>query len=904
MGEVFRARDTKLSREVALKVLPDHLRDNAKALARFESEARAVAALSHPHILAIHDFGRIDGTSFAVAELLEGETLRALLLRGPVPVKRALEIARPLADALAAAHAKGIVHRDLKPENVFLTNDGLVKLLDFGLARHSVAPLAPEDTDSPTAPVLTDAGAVLGTVAYMSPEQARGLPADHRSDQFSLGVVLYEMLAGRRPFHGDSAAETLTAIIREEPEPLGARVGGLPPEVAALVRRLLAKDPGGRFDSSRDLARDIDSCFLRFASSPAGTTAPSSAARQGPTGVVPAARRRTALRRGLGLAAALLAAILGFVVVRARTGAPPSGSGASEAGAPRAESPSPSSATALEPKRVVVAVFENRSGDPTLDDLGTILVELLTDGLAAAGFCEIVPAASVVEILGNGVKAGLGETDRLRDLAGRTGADLVVSGSVYAAGGPLRIQARVTEGATGRVLRTLEPVVASRADPMPAVETVRRLVVDASAALLLDPVTRHVDVGARPPKYEAIRQKLAGDRLRGNLATGNAESIERYRKAIETDPDYNAARITLADACLSAGRWDEAEEQLDVLEQRRDALSPFLAAWTDGTRAWLRGRWDEAVRASRELVRLSPGDARILYGLANDAYHADRPREAIEALRRPADRRFLLAPNALVGRWHFHYLAASLHALGRHEEELVEARRSRGLYPDVGLPMVDEVRALGALGRVAEVDQAVEAAMAATMRRDGYSPGTVMRYAIQELRTHGRRDAALALASRWVAWVERHPSPPGSDPAARRKARTMLALALQLAERWADARDVVLELLADQPDDVDLLARLPWLTLRAGDRTVAARLDAELGRVTGTYLFGRPAFGRACYAAELGKKDEAVLLLRDALSQGFPPPGAYSPAEVLRHHLALEPLRGFPPFEALLKPKA
>jgi serine/threonine protein kinase len=217
MGEVFRARDTRLGRDVAVKVLPDHLRDDPKALARFESEARAVAALSHPNILALFDVGEASGVRYAVTELLEGETLRALLLRGPVPVRRALDVARPLADALAAAHAEGIVHRDLKPENVFLTRDGHVKLFDFGLARHFVAPLAPEETHSPTAPVLTDAGTVLGTVAYMSPEQARGLPADHRSDQFSLGVVLYEMLAGTRPFKGESGPEVLTAIIREEP---------------------------------------------------------------------------------------------------------------------------------------------------------------------------------------------------------------------------------------------------------------------------------------------------------------------------------------------------------------------------------------------------------------------------------------------------------------------------------------------------------------------------------------------------------------------------------------------------------------------------------------------------------------------------------------------------------------
>ncbi len=257
MGEVFRARDSKLGRDVALKVLPDRFSSDRHMLARFESEAKAVAALSHPGILALFDVGEENGVPFAVAELLEGETLRALLLRGPVPIRRALEIAREVAEGLAAAHAKGIVHRDVKPENVFLTKDGHAKVLDFGLARHETAFRSEDDSRSSTLSTLTDAGAVVGTVAYMSPEQARGLPVDHRSDQFSLGAVLYEMLAGKRAFRADPPADVLTAIIRDEPEPLEALAPSVPVPVRLLLERLLAKDPAERWDSTRDLARDL-----------------------------------------------------------------------------------------------------------------------------------------------------------------------------------------------------------------------------------------------------------------------------------------------------------------------------------------------------------------------------------------------------------------------------------------------------------------------------------------------------------------------------------------------------------------------------------------------------------------------------------------------------------------------
>ena len=279
MGEVWRARDTKLARDVALKVLPDHLSDDPKALARFENEAKAVAALSHPHILAIHDFGRIDGVSFVVTELLEGETLRAALLRGALPLRKALDVASQLADALASAHEKEIVHRDVKPENVILTKDGRAKLLDFGLAHHDTAFRSGNDTHSPTVSRNTDPGTILGTVSYMSPEQAQGRPAGYRSDQFSLGVVLYELLSGKRPFHGPSPAETLAAIIRAEPEPVGTLAPSTPTPVRWILDRLLSKDPADRYDSTRDLARDLATCRLHVSETSTDPT-PASAMRR------------------------------------------------------------------------------------------------------------------------------------------------------------------------------------------------------------------------------------------------------------------------------------------------------------------------------------------------------------------------------------------------------------------------------------------------------------------------------------------------------------------------------------------------------------------------------------------------------------------------------------------------
>src|SRR6187431_479863 len=208
MGEVYRARDSRLDRDVAIKILPESVARDPERLARFEREAKAVAALSHPNILALHDAGTEDGTTFAVMELLDGETLRDRLASGPLPVRRAIDTAVQVARGLAAAHAKGLVHRDLKPENVFLVADGQVKILDFGLAK--AADPGDSSATATHAPAMTDPGTVIGTVGYMAPEQVRGHAVDARTDLFALGSVFYEMLTGQRAFRRDTAAETMT----------------------------------------------------------------------------------------------------------------------------------------------------------------------------------------------------------------------------------------------------------------------------------------------------------------------------------------------------------------------------------------------------------------------------------------------------------------------------------------------------------------------------------------------------------------------------------------------------------------------------------------------------------------------------------------------------------------------
>ncbi len=254
MGDVYRARDSRLDREVAIKVLPASLAQDADRLRRFEQEARATSALNHPNILTVYDFGSHEGNPYLVMELLEGEELRAQLDNGVLPVRKTIEYAQQVAAGLAAAHEKGIVHRDLKPENLFVTKDGRVKILDFGLAKLKPPKLAGGvDSEAPTMKPLTNPGVVMGTVGYMSPEQVRGQETDHRSDIFSFGIILHEMLSGQRTFTGDSLVELMNAILKDEPPELGETNAKVSPQLEKIVRRCLEKKPERRFQSTSDL---------------------------------------------------------------------------------------------------------------------------------------------------------------------------------------------------------------------------------------------------------------------------------------------------------------------------------------------------------------------------------------------------------------------------------------------------------------------------------------------------------------------------------------------------------------------------------------------------------------------------------------------------------------------------
>ena len=319
MGEVWRARDMRLNREVAIKALPASFAQDADRLRRFEQEARATSALNHPNILTVYDIGDHEGAPYIVAELLEGEELSELIKQGAIAPRKAVDHARQIAEGLAAAHAKGIVHRDLKPENLFVTNDGRVKILDFGLAKLRPHQFSGVDKDAATQKRITDPGVIMGTVGYMSPEQVRGQETDHRSDIFAFGVILYEMLTGQRAFRGDSAIEVMNAILKEDPLEFSQTTGQIGPQLEMIVRRCLEKQPERRFHSAHDLSFALEALF----SGSFGGSFSSLNPRLQTEAVLPAVTERIGGARGYGrkrlvwLAATVLLALMALAAALA-----------------------------------------------------------------------------------------------------------------------------------------------------------------------------------------------------------------------------------------------------------------------------------------------------------------------------------------------------------------------------------------------------------------------------------------------------------------------------------------------------------------------------------------------------------------------------------------------------------
>ena len=808
MGVVYRALDTRLKRTVALKFLPEHLNSDARAKQRFLIEARAAAALDHNNICTIHEVADADGQrSFIAMAFYAGQTLEELLAHGPMPWPRARDYAMQIARGLGAAHERGIVHRDVKPGNVMVTADGTVKLLDFGIARMV-------DVTSVSVPGLTP-----GTLAYMSPEQATNRPLDARTDLWSLGVMLYEMCTGTRPFRGQTQTALLYDIVHGQPEPPSKSAHDLPRALDGIMTRLLEKDPARRYASAHEVVRDL----TRAEDSPP----PERVVERWP------ARRQITF---VSIAALVVVAALVFAVSRlARAGLD------------------------VDANRVAVLPFEQRAGPDSLRWFGTILADQVAIGLERTRLVQVVPASVVVSAAADVEPAG-----NPTALAELTRAGLVVSGSYFIRSDTIHMQAAILDVTRNESLAPL-PLVS-----VPVGEEMRRGIdavlqqITVALSTLVDPRLAQVKtLSDLPRNMETYREWVAAsERQNANDYEG---AWQRAVRAAELDSTWVPA--LLGAALKSYGfSLPTADSLLRKVELRKHRLSSFDLANYEWLRAWLDGDLNAQLDAARMMDSVSAG-----YWGGPAVSAASRLNLLTEAERRVSA--ILDKPTTdrvdIEGWRAWEFFTDILHVRGDHRRELKEVRRGIDEAGPHIVLLAREVRALAALGSTVELRQRLDDLHA----RDGSRE--IFLHAARELRWHGYPTAADTIARLAAGWYEQ-----AVADSSNRAARILLAEALFEIGDTKGAR-AMFEQLAEEKraeppqrdrDFAHDVLPLGYLGIEAAQRGDTAVAEAYVGRLANlppAYLFGRNHYWQARIAAQRAQCDRAVAFLETALQQGM-----------------------------------
>ena len=757
MGEVYRATDTRVDRAVALKVLPEKFFEDAEMRARFEREARLLASLNHPGIATLYSFEEISGRHVLSMELIEGVELGQRLASGPLPADESLFIARQIAEGLEAAHEKGIVHRDLKPANVRITPSGRVKILDFGLAKQTVAPMTREETSAPTGTVspglrasATEPGVVLGTLDYMSPEQVRGRPVDHRSDIFSFGAVLHEMLTGKRAFHRDSVADTMAAITRDEPESAPAVM--LDPGLASVVRRCLEKKPEDRYASARDLSSEL----ARVAS---GLT-PGLPTSQAVAAAAP--KRRRIVFAGVGAAAAAAIALALFLNHR---------------------SPSPAADVR---KRIAVLPFEN---------LGSPDQEYFADGVTDEVRGKLTSLASLAVIARGSSTPFKKTTKTQQQIAGELEVAYLLTGTIRweKSGGSGRVQVTPElveiKGKGAPESRWQQKIEADLTDVFKVqAEIATRVANELGVALARTDEKR---LAERPTaNLEAYDAYLKGEEASGSGTRLDPPSLLRaisfHERAVELDPKFAVAWATLSRLRsqlylngtpkpeLAQGAKEAAERALGLAPERAAGYSA-MSLYERNVRAdlakaqeWIvmaqrveptalralavssflnmtAGRWEEAIAEMRESIRIDPLSVRSHRVLGLAFLRRKRHAEAREVY----DRAIALAPTNILL---YEDRALADLAAGDVEGAKAVIRRASAKVPPAAL--VAFFANFNDLGWVLDKDQR-DLLLRLTPAEFGGDKGAWALCLAQEYRLDGNAERSRALAQEAVAELRR-----------------------------------------------------------------------------------------------------------------------------------------------------
>ncbi len=840
MGEVWRALDTELDRQVAVKILPESFASDENRLERFQREAKALAALTHPNLLDIYDVGATDGIHYAVTELLEGDTLRERITPTGLPWQKVTAIGAAVADGLAAAHGRGIIHRDIKPENLFLTADGRVKILDFGLA--SVHEEASPDARTAT---ITEAGTVMGTPGYMSPEQVKGQPADTRSDIFSLGCVIYEMASGHRAFGGDTGAEVIAAILKEEPPQLSSSGAAVPVDLERAVHRCLEKRPEARFQSAADLAYSLKSVGH-------SGIAPVMATPGSGTG--DHHRRRSSLCRRSAR--------------RPSSSSSPRSSpgGCSSGQRPGADRALPST---LDPNRIAVVPFTNRTGDASLDNLAALTANRLEQGLAELDEIEVAPASVV-----SAASAGVEPAVLVREVARETDSGLVLTGVWDSVGTGLELQATLEDAEERTVVRAFDPIPASRDAPQDAIATLR----DWTLMAVQDHFHPALAFGADDhfPKYEAYQEYRTWFQTMGS---------GRWQRAVELDPTFLRARFGPVYAHMVGGDPNAKEMLLAFAED--PGLTVRQTRIVGGLDAILDNNWNNCL-AEFELVQNSGHDNWVIrMAVLQCALYANRPRLAVETYEHLGPPPFGIDVfSVITNRW----AGDAYHLLGRYEDELAMTRHWKEVAPNTNTVFF-EGRALAALGRLDEigpVEAEARSSHSSCCSGGQFEYGTAL-----ELYVHGHKPEAQAMAARAVEWFESN-----LHPESALNLHLQYALALMFTGHLEVAQVLLEELSAANTNNPFIPKYLGICAVRLGNREAALDIASRMEEAEKeAENDGAWMYGRAVIAAQLGETRKALLLLQGLVSRGF------SDYAFMHSDPYLEPLWDDPEFQEILRPK-
>ncbi|MCP4896629.1 MAG: protein kinase [bacterium] len=649
MGEVYRAEDRRLKRHVALKILPPDLASSEERLTRFQREAEALAAIDHPNIVHIYSVEAEEGIHFLTMQLVRGERLSKQIPEGGMSLDGLLDLAIPMCDALRAAHERGIVHRDLKPDNVMVDEEGRVKILDFGLAKLRLPEVDWEDSTQPVETV-TEAGAVLGTVPYMSPEQLQGRPVDHRSDLFSFGIVLYEMATGVRPFCGDDSASIISSIMRDDPAPLEQVRPNLSSKLGEMLHRCLEKQPERRFSSASDLLRELERLRGEFESGRTVTTG----SKRAPV-------RQGRVPRIIG-AVALIALLTSLGIFAWNHLKDPRTTPAASAGATI--------------DSLAVLPMANLLGDREQDYFSDGMTEALITDLSKIGALRVIARSSAMRYKGS--------EKSLEEIASELGVDALVEGTVQREGERVRISVQLIEAATQRNLwadryeRQLTSVLALQSEVAQAIAREIRIQVTPSERDLLAEAPE-VD----PEAYEAY---LQGRSHVYRLTPADLEkALQYFQLALERDPGYAPAQAGIALVWLARGQFRIA---LPAVTQPKAIAAAARAVEMDerlgeaqfvlaSVRTWVEWDWEGAEVAFRRAIELQPGFPEVRGYYAHYLMIMGRPQEAFAQM----ERTMALDPlNPLMKALNGMMLEAA-HRFDEAEEQYREILRTQPRHP-------------------------------------------------------------------------------------------------------------------------------------------------------------------------------------------------------------------------------